>query len=286
MAIEDKKYTENKKRKKYVLTFEDLQYIIPAFRSKSGALLLKILYSLAGINKINDLYSHSCDKNGAEFVNSILKELSITYNIHHKEVLDQLPQGGFVTVSNHPYGALDGLILIHLLGSHRPDYKVMVNWILTYIEALADNFIAVEPTSNETRRQISMVGIRESLSHIRNGHPIGFFPAGAVSKINSRLRIEDREWQPTVIRLIQQFKVPVIPIYFQGHNSLFYNLLGIIDWRIRTIRLPLEIFNKRNVTFDISIGEPISVEQQQKFKDLDQFGKFLKKETLKLKKNK
>ena len=54
MAIEDKKYTENKKRKKYVLTFEDLQYIIPAFRSKSGALLLKILYSLAGINKIND----------------------------------------------------------------------------------------------------------------------------------------------------------------------------------------------------------------------------------------
>lgn len=150
-------------------------------------------------------------------------------------------------MSNHPYGALDGLILIHLLGSHRPDYKVMVNWILTYIEALADNFIAVEPTSNETRRQISMVGIRESLSHIRNGHPIGFFPAGAVSKINSRLRIEDREWQPTVIRLIQQFKVPVIPIYFQGHNSLFYNLLGIIDWRIRTLRLPLEIFNKRNV---------------------------------------
>ena len=107
-----------------------------------------------------------------------------------------------------------------------------------------------------------------------------------MSKINSRLRIEDREWQPTVIRLIQQFKVPVIPIYFQGHNSLFYNLLGIIDWRIRTLRLPLEIFNKRNVTFDISIGEPISVEQQQKFKDLDQFGKFLKKETLKLKKNK
>ena len=99
MAIENKKYTENKKRKKYVLTFEDLQYIIPAFRSKSGALLLKILYSLAGINKINDLYSHSCDKNGAEFVDSILKELGITYNIHHKEVLDQLPKGGFVTVS-------------------------------------------------------------------------------------------------------------------------------------------------------------------------------------------
>lgn len=162
----------------------------------------------------------------------------------------------------------------------------MVNWILTYIEALTDNFIAVEPTSNETRRQISMVGIRESLSHIRNGHPIGFFPAGAVSKINSRLRIEDREWQPTVIRLIQQFKVPVIPIYFQGHNSLFYNLLGIIDWRIRTLRLPLEIFNKRNVTFDISIGDPISVEQQQKLKNLDEFGKFLKKETLKLKKSK
>ena len=89
MAIENKKYIENKNRKKYVLTFEDLQYIIPAFRSKSGALLLKILYSLAGIDKINDLYSHSCDKNGSEFVDSILKELGITYNIHHKEILNQ-----------------------------------------------------------------------------------------------------------------------------------------------------------------------------------------------------
>lgn len=92
MAIEDKKYTENKKRKKYVLTFEDLQYIIPAFRSKSGALLLKILYSLAGINKINDLYSHSCDKNGAEFVNSILKELSITIIYIIKKYLTNYPK--------------------------------------------------------------------------------------------------------------------------------------------------------------------------------------------------
>ena len=126
-------------------------------------MLLKILYSLAGINKINDLYSHSCDKNGAEFVDSILKELGITYNIHHKEVLDQLPKGGFVTVSNHPYGALDGLILIHLLGSHRPDYKVMVNWILTYIEALADNLYRVhnlveKPKQEDAPSRLAVLG--------------------------------------------------------------------------------------------------------------------------------
>ena len=59
-----------------------------------------------------------------------------------------------------------------------------------------------------------MAGIREALKQVRDGHPIGFFPAGAVSKWNHKLQLCDRQWQPNIIRLIQQMKIPVVPIYF------------------------------------------------------------------------
>ncbi len=60
--------------------------------------------------------------------------------VHNKEILDHLPEGAFVTVSNHPIGSLDGIMLIDIFASRRPDFKVMVNGILTKIGAMEDNF--------------------------------------------------------------------------------------------------------------------------------------------------
>ena len=122
------------------------------------------------------------------------------------------------------------------------------------------------------------------MAHVKDGHPLGFFPAGAVSKIDRTLHIRDREWQPTITRLIKQLKVPVIPIYFHGHNSTFFNILGLIDWRLRSARLPKEIFNKRNKEVHVSIGEPISVEEQAQFKDADELGRYLREKTYSLSK--
>ena len=114
---------------------------------------------------------------------------------------------------------------------------------------------------------------------VKSGKPIGFFPAGAVSKINKELRIVDREWQPNIIRLIQQLKVPVVPIYFHGHNSTWFNILGVISWQARSLRLPAEVDRRLGDTFHISVGEPISVEEQMKYKSVDELGKFLKGKT-------
>ena len=165
--------------KRYVLNISDLQDIAPQFKSESGTKILKYLFNLCKINEINALYDRSCDYRGAAFCNSIIDDLDITCQIDHEEKLDNLPEGAFITVSNHPFGALDGVILIKLLANRRPDYKVMVNWILNHVEAM--------------RRKVSLNGIKEALLQAKNGHPLGFFPAGAVSKLRWDLRIEDRE---------------------------------------------------------------------------------------------
>lgn len=75
-------------------------------------------------------------------------------------------------------------------------------------------------SDDPAKRAVTMKGIKEAMIHVRRGYPLGFFPAGAMSKLNSHLDIQDREWQPSIIRLIQQLNVPVVPVYFHGRNSM------------------------------------------------------------------
>lgn len=131
-----------------------------------------------------------------------------------------------------------------------------------------------------------MTGIKQAIMQVRKGQPVGFFPAGAVSKINKKLRIEDRQWQPTIIRLIQQLGVPVVPIYFHGHNSLWFNILGLIDWRLRTLRLPAEVWKKCHSTIHVSVGDIIPAEELKAHSSLDELGDFLKQKTYELRNRK
>jgi putative hemolysin len=220
-------------------------------------------------------------------VKFLLNDLNIKLRIDNEEFLDNLPQGAFITVSNHPFGALDGISLIHMIAQRRPEYKVMVNMILNRIIAMRPNFIAVDQSASDdpAKKAVSIQGIKQAIMQVRRGNPIGFFPAGAMSKVNWHGDLIDREWQPNIIRLIEQLKVPVIPIFFHGSNTFMFNLLGVTFWQLRSVRLPSEVWRKANSTLHISIGEPISVEEQLKHQgSVEEFGEWLKSKTYDLRK--
>lgn len=266
--------------KRTVLDADDIYAMAPAL-AKHPKLVKRVMHWLQ-IDRVNEVHSRFFDTPGAPFVANLVKDFDITLKIDGEHILDNLPEGAFITVSNHPFGAIDGITLIHIVASRRPDYKVMVNMILGRLTAMRPNFITVDSmASNDPAKQaVSMKGIREVINRIKNGHPIGFFPAGAVSKVNWRGRLMDRTWQPSVIRLIDKLKVPVIPIYFHGTNSWFFNFLGVVCWQLRTLRLPSEVFRKCHKTLHISVGEPISVEEQRAHaSSIEELGKYLKEKT-------
>lgn len=263
-----------------VLDYDDIVGMVPKLQGHKK--LVDSVLKFLSIDKVNDLHAHNCATPGVDFTEGLLKELNIKLRIDNEQVLDNLPEGAFITVSNHPFGALDGITLINIVGKRRPTFKVMVNMILNHISAMRPNFIAVDALASDdpAKKAVSMKGIKQAIMQVRRGNPIGFFPAGAVSKLNRRLRIEDREWQPSIIRLIEQLKVPVIPIYFHGHNSWWFTFLGMISWQLRTLRLPAEVFRRHGKTIHISVGDPISVEQQQAHSgSVEELGKFLKSQT-------
>lgn len=265
--------------KRTVLDYDDIRQIVPFFDGKPR--LVAALQWLLDIDKVNEAHSHNCETPGVPFTEGLLAELNVKRVVRGEEHLEAMKDGAFITVSNHPFGAMDGIMLINLVGKHRPDMKVMVNMILNYIQAMRPNFIAVDALASDdpAKQAVSRRGMLEAIRHVRDGHVLSFFPAGAVSKFTSQLRIQDREWQPSVIRLIKKLRVPVVPIYFHGHNSFLFNLLGVIDWRLRTLKLPSEVFRSKNRTFRISVGRPITVAEQDAITDVEALATFLRTKT-------
>ena len=262
-----------------LLSVEELSNASPIFRGVVGKPFAKFLLKIFRIERVNQLYDRNYQYKGPEFASSILKDIGVNYQVGGLKNLENLPEGAFVTISNHPYGSIDGIILVDLFAHINPDYKVMVNNFLSRIEAMDENFITVTPTGKkkEAATKESIAGIRSAIKQLKDGKPLGIFPSGAVSDLSIKDGcVRDREWQEAVIRLIKKGKVPVVPVRFFDGNSKFYYRLGLIDWKVRLLRLPSEVFNKRGKDVRIGIGAPISVEEQEKYSDIGEYRAFLR----------
>jgi len=251
-------------------------------RGRFGKWLAKLILNVTGANKVNMVYDESKHQTGVGFVTDLLDRRGIIRIIENYEILDSFQEDqAFITVSNHPFGHIDGIIAISVVAAKRKDFKMMVNWMLNRIDTMEENFIGVNPYSKDSKMsniKSSVGGVKSCLEHLRDGHPLGFFPAGGVST-SHLTHTEDREWQVPVLKLIKKAKVPVVPMYISGTNSWIYRFMGFIDWRFRMLRLLHEVTNKKGKKVYIRLGNPISVEEQSQYEDIQAFGEFLKSQT-------
>ena len=256
-----------------LITMKDIEGISPVFKGKFGNGLARLMMRITGVDQISERYERCENLVGPEFAGAYLKDLDLSYEVHGMEHLQpEILKGPFITVSNHPYGGLDGLILIDLFGHIREDYKVMANKFLSLVKTLNDSFISVVPKTKSANEiaQDSINGIRKIIEHVKMGHPMGLFPAGAVSDFRFKdFCVRDREWQPSAATLIRRLKVPVVPVRFFNRNSNLFYFLGLINWKLRVLRLPREVLNKVGKTVKVGIGEIISVEEQMRIPEAD-----------------
>lgn len=265
-----------------VITANEAETLLPLFKGKAGHALFRAALKLTAVDHVNDTHSklEGMGLSGPDFAAGILDDIDIDYSIGNPERIGDFPEGPFITVSNHVYGHIDGIMLVDLVGHIRPNVKVMVNELLMKIRGLAPSFISVNPTLSEKKAATaqSINGVKQALLQIRSGEPLCLFPSGAVSDLKPREHwtISDRSWQDAAIKLIKKAHVPVIPIRFFDRNSMFYYLLGLIDYRVRLVRLFHEMYNKRGTSPRLGIGEIITPEQQDACKDLDELNSLLR----------
>ena len=263
---------------------EAAERLSPVFQGRRGRWLFHVAARVTGIDKVNALHDRVDSAGtpyGPDFAKGLLDDLGIDFRIGHAERLATLPEGPFIVISNHFYGHLDGICLVDLIGHVRPQTKVMVNEMLTWVPGLAPSFIAVNPTLDVRTgaTATSINGVKNALRQLRDGNPLCLFPSGAVADLQPRKRwiLSERDWQDAAVRLIRKARVPVVPVRFFDRNSRFYYALGLIDYRVRFVRLFHELFNKRSTFPRTGIGETIPVEEQDRYGDLQEFKAFLRR---------
>lgn len=264
---------------KELIPISELEKAAPIFRGRVGNAFARWLLRVFDITAVQHLYDGAIRDNSPDTAAALVSGLDLKYTVAHEEYLEQLPEGPFITISNHPIGSLDGVILADYMGHKFPEYKLLVNQFLMRIEALRPSFIPVVPTLEERTgpKAESVSGIRIAREHLLAGHPLGLFPSGAVSDLlpgkqpvvtmpdgtsYTEPKVRDREWQMPIIKFIKKAAVPVLPIRFFDGNTKFFYLLGTLHgWKIRTLRLPHEVMTKRGKTIRMGLGPVIMPEQ-------------------------
>lgn len=240
-----------------------------------GWALMKVL-NISTMNKIYDRNKHLSD---LEFINGLLNEFEINFEIPEED-LKRIPKTGpFITISNHPLGGIDGILLLKLLLEHRTDFKIIANFLLHRIAPLKPYIMPVNPFEEHKDAKSSVQGIKAALKHLSDGHPLGIFPAGEVSTYRDGKLMIDKPWEEAAMKIIKKANVPVVPIYFHAKNSkLFYRLAKISD-TFRTAKLPSELLTQKDRVIKVRIGNAISIKDQDEHESLSDFTDFLRKKT-------
>lgn len=258
---------------------KDILRSSPRLANLGGGYFAKFLMYVLRFDKLNKIYGKVNKKEGIEFIDEIIRILEIKFEFDENELKRIPKEGPIIIVSNHPFGGLDGILLIKMLSLVREDVQVLANFLLKKIEPIADFFIPENPFDSETEVDASFGGIKCALKHLKNGGVLSIFPSGEVSSYETFSGFQERQWQYPVIRFIKWAEVPVVPIYFQGSNSRLVQLIERIKPSYQPVKLPTEILNKRNKSIRVRIGTPIKVDEQKKFIDTYQFGRYLRAKT-------
>jgi len=244
-----------------------------------GTFTAWILMRLTRMSSINRVYAKYKDLPGPEFLDAILNYYEIDFEIPEEDFRRLPKEGPYITISNHPLGGIDGVLLLKLLLEKRSDYKIVANFLLQRIDPLKPYILPVNPFEDRKDIRSSIMGFKRAMSHLQEGHPLGIFPAGEVSTYRDGRLIVDKPWEEAALKLIRKAEVPVVPIYFHARNSrLFYRLSRIHDI-FRTAKLPSELSTQRNRSIKVRIGHPISVQVQQEQESLEDFTELLRRKT-------
>lgn len=192
-----------------------------------------------------------------DFLRYVFRELEVRARVQFTAPVDMA--GRYLFVANHPFGALDGMLLADMLLGRWREVGVVVNGFLEYVEPLRDLWIPVRK------------GARQSVAESERYHrafasqrQILTFPAGICSRMVDG-RVTDLRWQPRFVRDAERYHRIVVPVYVDGVLSrrfyYIYRLRRALGLSLNVERLLLvdELFAQRGREVRIVVGQGVDV---------------------------
>lgn len=240
-----------------------------------------VLERILRIDRLNCIYQRviAADQS-IPFLRRVLDDLQVSWDLFPQDLARIPRQGPLIVVANHPFGAIEGMVLAAVLTSVRNDVRLMANHILGRITELRDLFILVDPFGRASSIRDNMQPLRECLRLLKSGGALGVFPAGEVAHLDLRSRrVVDPPWSPTIARMVRKSGAAVLPVFFHGRNSTMFQLLGLVHPRLRTALLPREFCKKQGTRLDMQIGSPIAASRLEAFETDEDLMTYLRERT-------
>ncbi|MGD8558075.1 MAG: GNAT family N-acyltransferase [Gammaproteobacteria bacterium] len=250
-----------------------------------GRSIESIVEDITGLTRMHQAYQDLPSAGSSrEFLEIVFDLLQIRYRVHEGNTSNIPEKGGAIVIANHPFGALEGMILAHILLGIRNDVRILANEFLGRIPELKELFFGVDVFEGKQSRSRNVGPLRKAVSWVRDGGLLLVFPAGEVSHFQpSQRSITDPQWNDTIGRMVRLTQAPVTPVYFHGKNSVWFQTLGLLRPWLRTVMLPRQFLNKQNSIIDLRIGKSIAFQKLKQFDNDRQLTEYLRFRTYTLK---
>jgi putative hemolysin len=216
---------------------------------------------------------------GGEFARSLLHSLGIRFAIEGDDLVHVAGQGALLAVANHPFGIVEGLVLMALFDRVRPDSRIVANSILAGVPALREKLILVNAFEGASISE-NVVPLRKASAWLQNGGMLTIFPAGAVASLNwMEQSVTDPPWKTTAARLARRARCPVLPIFFAGANSVSFHLAGTLHPILLTLSLAREFERLSGTTIRVRIGRPVPAGALESYRDPGEATAYLRSRT-------
>ena len=238
--------------------------------------LVGLFHRFGGVRRLNLAYDRLAHLGASGFIDQVFDQLGLSIALAPEDLARIPKEGGFILVSNHPFGPLDALALVSEVAKVRSDFKLGVEDAMGRIPQLEEAFVVVSDAASEGGgARIS--GWREAAVHLAEGGGFGVFPAIEVSSYDrSKKWVADGRWNASLIGWASKQGVPIVPVYIDGANSHLSQWLGLIHPSLRSLRMPAEIQNKKGQVLRMRIGHPIKKRDLAGFESHDQLARFLR----------
>ncbi|MFO1435431.1 MAG: GNAT family N-acyltransferase [Gammaproteobacteria bacterium] len=236
---------------------------------------------LTALSTLNKMYHGLRSTEGdRDFLQLTLDHFRVQVEASARELSNIPRTGPVVVVANHPFGAIEGVIMAHVLRALRDDVRIMANGLLKQFTEIAHLFLDVNPFGGTNAARQNVRPLREAMRWVQQGGLLMVFPAGEVSSLRlDRRAISDPEWNSTVASIVRRSNASVVPVYIHGRNSALFYLVGLIHPRLRTILLPRELLNKTGQRIRLTIGSNIPGAQLNRFETDDEMTAFMRMRT-------
>lgn len=237
----------------------DISYSYSA-QSKGGRALIRMMENSTGRLRLIKRARGYEDEvaAGRGFFDVMVERYGLSLDVVNGTLGHVPKEGPLIMIANHPYGILDGLMMGHILGQTRGDFRIMANSVFRKAEDLNRFILPISFDETKEALALNIATRKTALQYLSDGGAVGIFPGGTVSTAARPFsRPMDPGWRSFTARMIAKSRASVLPLYFDGHTSRLFQIASHMHSTLRMGLLIKEFKKRVDTPVRIAVGQPI-----------------------------